>query len=69
MESEVSTASLQVVWQPSDWHETREQAAAQCPAALSMYGIQFECDNTQPGHATHTSADLRARWVDSAVSR
>jgi hypothetical protein len=65
--------TLQVIWRPEDAAEVFARAATlaatHCPAALSMYGLAFECDNTQPHHTTHTSAALRARWVDSAVAK
>jgi hypothetical protein len=67
----MSTSSLTVIWRPEDAREVFERAATLaatgCPAALSMYGLAFECDNTAPHHTTHTSAAVRARWVDSAV--
>lgn len=57
---------------------TREDAAAvyqraatlhatSCPAALVKFGERFGCDNPEPRHATHTSAALRARWVDEGT--
>jgi hypothetical protein len=59
---------LRPIWSPADYWEAFEQAMAAppCPATLTMYGESFNCDNTAP-HTTHTSAALRARWVDTAV--
>lgn len=61
---------LRPIWCPADYREVFERAAtlaaADCPAYLMVAGESFGCDNPQP-HTTHTSAALRARWVDTAV--
>jgi hypothetical protein len=61
---------LRPIWCPADYREAFEQAAevraAQCLATLSLDGEHYNCDNPAP-HTTHTSAALRARWVDAAV--
>lgn len=56
------------IWSPADYWEAFEQAMAHTPclATLSVDGEHYNCDNPQP-HTTHTSAALRARWVDTAV--
>lgn len=63
--------TLQVVWRPEDAAEVFQRAATvragRCPAALSGAGESYPCDNLTPHHVTHTSAALRARWVDEAA--
>jgi hypothetical protein len=44
------------------WHKL---TALPCRAVLTVCGKHFGCDNTAPQHETHTSAALRARWVDT----
>lgn len=63
--AEMKTWSIEECWHKLRTLITRPLHAALCPAALTMYGEHYNCDNTEPHHSTHTSAALRARWVDS----